>query len=349
MSELRILVVEDSLTVRRYLCDVLNADPALEVVGEASDGERAVSLCQALKPDVITMDMVLDGASGLFATEHIMTQHPTPILVVSSSTNRGELMSTYEALAAGAVDVLEKPEPDGAREEWENQFREAVKMVARVRAIRRPRVTTKHSTIPRRAPGRTRAPSVIAIGASTGGPTALVEVLGALPRDFRIPILVVLHIADAFAAGFAEWLGSNVRIQTRFARDGELLAGLAGSAALAPPDKHVILRDGRLHFDTSPERHSCRPSVDVLFESVARSGLDSVGCLLSGMGRDGASGLALMRTAGALTIAQDEASCAVFGMPREAIRLEAASCILPLNQIGPRLASLAAPSLGERP
>ncbi|MCA9627483.1 MAG: chemotaxis-specific protein-glutamate methyltransferase CheB [Myxococcales bacterium] len=347
MSALRVLVVEDSLTVRRYLCDVLNADPELSVVGEAADGETAIALCESLSPSVVTMDMMLNGVSGLAATQHIMTHKPTPILVVSSSENRGEVMSTYDALAAGAVDALEKPAAESAAEAWENQFREAVKLVARIRAIRRPRISNRVTDSARRSPVRA-TPELIAIGASTGGPTALVSVLGTLPKGFPIPVLVVMHLSEAFAEGFTGWLGANIKIDARFARDGEPLARIAGTAILAPPNRHLILRSGSLHFDDGPERHSCKPSVDVLFDSVARSSPNSVGCLLTGMGRDGATGLSAMKTAGALTIVQDEASCAVFGMPREAIRLGAATQVLPLAEIGPAIAALDVGRRGER-
>ncbi|MGE0323418.1 MAG: chemotaxis protein CheB [Polyangiaceae bacterium] len=337
MSALRVLVVEDSLTVRRYLCDVLNADPELSVVGEAEDGDTAIALCDSLRPNVVTMDMMLNGTSGLAATQHIMTHQPTPILVVSSATNRGELVSTYEALAAGAVDALDKPGSQGAPGEWEEEFRAAVKLVAKIRAIRRPRVAGRGS--PRHAAVMGKQPSLIGIGTSTGGPTALLSVLGAIPKGYSIPIVVVLHISDAFANGFTEWLATNIRIPARFARDGQSIAEIKG-AVLAPPNRHLVVNAGRLLYDNGPERHSCKPSVDVLFESIASSSPNSVGCLLTGMGRDGALGLAAMKSAGALTIAQDEASCSVFGMPREAIRIGAATSVLPLDSIGDALAAL---------
>ncbi|TMH05966.1 MAG: chemotaxis-specific protein-glutamate methyltransferase CheB, partial [Betaproteobacteria bacterium] len=329
---IRVLVVEDSLTVRRRLCEVLGADAELDVVGEAEDGKRAIELCQALKPDVVTMDMMLPVMTGLAATEYIMAYCPTPILIVSSSLQRGELFKTYDALAAGAVDVLEKPdgrEPDG---DWEQRLVASVKMVARIRVITHLRARLRLPVRPP-APAREWSPSplprprcaVLAIGASTGGPAAIVDVLRALPAQMRVPMLLVLHINEPFGSAFAEWLDAQTPRRVAYAQDGELLAPAAGRVLMAPPDHHLRLQDGRLRLTQEPERHSCRPSVDVLFESVARDcAAAAAACLLTGMGRDGAAGLLAIRRAGGFTIAQDEASSVVYGMPREAALLGAA-------------------------
>lgn len=346
MAKTRVLVVEDSRTVRARLCEVLAADPGLEVVGEAEDGRRASELCAAIRPDVMTLDMMLPVMSGLAATEYIMAHCPTPILIVSSSTNRGELFKTYEALAAGAVDVLEKPtgsEPDGA---WEKRFTAAVRMVARIKVITHPRARLGllGRPAPATAPGAA-APgesTIVGIGASTGGPAAIVEVLRTLPPGYPLPILLVLHIGMPFGTAFAEWLDSQTPHRVAVARDGEPLSGVRGRIVMAPPDRHLVVRGETLHLTSEAERHSCRPSVDVLFESLARTwGPSSAGCLLTGMGRDGASGLLEIRRAGGITMAQDEATSIVYGMPREAVLLGAAQQVLPLGEIGSALASLA--------
>jgi two-component system chemotaxis response regulator CheB len=355
MRKLRVLVVEDSLTVRKRLCEVLATDEEMEIIGEAEDGKQAIHLCQERRPDVITMDMMLPVMSGLSATEYIMAHCPTPILVVSSSFNRGELFKTYEALAAGAVEVLEKPrgdEPEGA---WEQRFLSVLKLVARIRVITHLRGRLGGSR-PSNAPVRPEAaqtvrcmparPSyqVIAIGASTGGPRALVEVLRLLPRELSLPVLVVLHISEPFGASFAEWLDGQTERRASYAKDGESIASAVGRIIMAPPQRHLLVRAGRLHLTADPERHSCRPSVDVLFESLAREyGAATVACLLTGMGRDGAAGLLEIRAAGGLTIAQDEASCVVYGMPREAVELGAATHVLPLAEIAPTLVSVTNP------
>ncbi len=356
-APIRILVVEDSLTVRRRLCDVLGADPALEVVGEAADGKQAIELCQSLRPDVVTMDMMLPLMSGLAATEYIMAHCPTPILVVSSSTNRGELFKTYEALAAGAIDVLEKPLASQAEGTWERRFIAAVKLISRIRVIthlrglsgaapaRRESDAILLSALPR------RRYEVVVIGASTGGPAAILEILRALPQPFPLPILFALHIGEPFGVAFAEWLDSQTGIRVAYARDGDTVNTKAGQMVMAPPDSHMVVRSGRLRLTLDPPRHSCRPSVDSLFESVAREyGPAAIACLLTGMGRDGAAGLLEVRRSGGLTIAQDESTSVVYGMPREAMLLDAVEREIPLAQIGPGLSAIVADNAeGRKP
>jgi two-component system chemotaxis response regulator CheB len=347
-EKIRVLVVEDSATVRNRLTDILRGQPDLEVVGEAEDGKRAIELCQQTRPHVITMDMMMPLMSGLAATEYIMAYCPTPILVVSASINRGELFKIYEALAAGAVDVLEKPtglEADGA---WERRFIATVKLVARIRVITHPRARlglarqrTASAAPPLGAASAKRGYQIAAIGASTGGPGAILDILRSLPAQFRTPILLVLHINEPFGTAFADWLDAQTNRHVVYARDGMPLVSLVGQVAVAPSDRHMIVRDGRLRLTDDAERHSCRPSVDVLFESVAAEyGRDAAACLLTGMGRDGALGLLKIREAGGFTIAQDETTSVVYGMPREAIILGAAMQVLPLGEIGQRLAAL---------
>lgn len=373
-QRIRVLVVEDSLTIRKHMVEVLASDPRLEVVGEAADGKRAIELCQSLRPNVITMDMMLPVMTGVAATEYIMAYCPTPILIVSSSTNRGELFRTYDALAAGAIDVLDKPrgtEPDHI---WEKGLVDAVRMVAKIRPITHPRaklstlapisiqpaatsvsrereapaisggreVTARGAstsgrdariTIP---PGERR---VIALGVSTGGPAALRTILSSLPKNFPLPILVVLHISEMFAQAMCEWLDAQMSLEVRYAIDGEKLPARGhGCVLMAAADRHLEVESGRLRLTAGPERHSCRPSVDVLFESLAREmGPQTVAGVLTGIGRDGAKGLLAIRNSGGLTLAQDEESSVVFGMPAEAIKLGAASHILSLDEIGPVL------------
>jgi two-component system chemotaxis response regulator CheB len=363
---IRVLVVEDSLTVRKRLVEVLGTDPECEVIAEAADGQAAITLCERLRPDVITLDMVLPRVDGVAATEHIMAYCPTPIVIVSASYNRGEVMSTLDALAAGAVDVLEKPDgsPD-PDETWSRQFIATVKLASRIKVITHvrgrlrsslpgppPAATGNRKSSP---PSMTTPPPVlsppevdgryrlVAVGASTGGPAAVVEVLRGLPKSFPLPILLVLHIGKPFGEGFAEWLGNQLPMPVAQAIDGEPLPRPGRArVVLARPDRHLVVRDGRLRLTTDAERFSCRPSVDVLFESVAREiGPAAIGCLLTGMGRDGAEGLLAMKRAGATTFAQDEASSVVFGMPREAIRLGAADRVLPLGEFDEALAALA--------
>jgi two-component system chemotaxis response regulator CheB len=351
---IRVLVVDDSSTMRHHLRESLAADPQLRIVGEATDGTQAVELAGRLRPDVITMDMMLPTMSGLVATEHIMAEHPTPILVVSSADRR-ELFSTYNALAAGAVDVLEKPRGDASDADWGARLCSAVRLVSRIRVITHPRARLDgrgRSAEPvSPAPVPVSGPAqLVAVGASTGGPGALTELLRGLPPGFRPPVLCVQHIAasEPFAVAFSDWLAGQTGRNVTYAREGLPVRSLAGRVVLAPPDRHLTVRDGHLWLGDGPPRHSCRPSVDVLFESVAAEyGGSAAGCLLTGMGRDGAAGLLRMRAQGAVTFAQDEGSCVVYGMPREAALLGAAAYVLPPAGIASRLGELQ--TAGSRP
>jgi two-component system, chemotaxis family, protein-glutamate methylesterase/glutaminase len=202
---------------------------------------------------------------------------------------------------------------------------------------------------PTRAASSERRIGIIAIGASTGGPAAIVEVLQGLPPTVWQPVLFVLHINEPFGSAFADWLDGQTGRRAAYPKDGDPVIEAAGRVVMAPPGRHLVVRDGRLRLTLDPERHSCRPSVDVLFESVAREyGGSAAAVLLTGMGRDGASGLLDIRRAGGVTIAQDEASSVVFGMPREAVALGAAQRVLPLREIGPALAALPAIAPGTR-
>jgi two-component system chemotaxis response regulator CheB len=295
---------------------------------------------------VITLDMMMPLMTGVAVTEYIMAHFPTPILIVSASVNRGELQRTYDALAAGAVDVLDKPNGDES-EDWEARFVAALRIVSKIKVITHPRlrlgalgVRTAQGDADSVVRPSPRSLAAVAIGASTGGPSAIVEILRALPAPFPVPILLVLHIGEPFGMGFAEWLDGQTPHRVSFAKVGASLASLAGKVTMARPDSHMILRGRLLDEAASAPRNSCRPSVDVLFESLATDLGPSCGaCLLTGMGRDGASGLLAIRKQGGVTIAQDEATSVVYGMPREAALLGAADRVLPLNEIGPAIAA----------
>jgi two-component system chemotaxis response regulator CheB len=349
------------------MLEVLGADPDIEIVGEADDGKRGIELCQHLRPDVVTLDMMLPLMSGLAAAEFIMAYCPTPILIVSASTNRGELFKTYEALAAGALDVLDKPLGNELDDAWEQKLVSTVKLLSRIKVITHPRARLgpmgqvpvgpasmeamgRGTSLATPTPGAERQTRwregglrAVAIGVSTGGPAALIEILRGLPHGFPLPILLVIHIGKLFAPAFADWLDGQSPVRVAYAADGDSLPALGeGRVLMASPDSHLVLRQGKLRLTRDPERHSCRPSVDILFDSLAQElGADCAACLLTGMGKDGAEGLLAIRRAGGKTIAQDEATSVVFGMPREAILLGAAEHVLPLEKIAPALGALA--------
>jgi two-component system chemotaxis response regulator CheB len=337
--------------------EVLAEDPSFEIVGQAGDGIAAIRLCEREHPDVISLDMVMPAMSGLEVTRRIMSTRATPILVVSASVNRGEAFKTLDALQAGAVDVFEKTRINHDTE-WIEPFKSALRLVSRIRVVTRPKLRSANEFVP---PSRSEVrdestsmpltPSVVALGASTGGPAALARILADLPPTFPIPVLIALHLGAAFSSPLVEWLGRQCALCVRMAVDGEPLPPpRPGSPVLiAPPDHHLLIDGGRVRLTLDPERHSCRPSVDVLFESLAvELGPRTVAGLLTGMGRDGAAGLLLLHQAHARTFAQDEASSAVFGMPKEAISLAAAETVLPLSQIGPYLIDMSLSRIERR-
>ena len=339
---IRVLVAEDSAVTREYLVHLLNTDPALEVVGIARDGVEAVEQAQRLKPDVIAMDIHMPRLDGYEATRQIMERVPTPIVMVTASLERDEVAMSFEALRNGALTVVAKPagpdHPD--RDESVRQFVDTVKMMAEVKVVRRwpRRPPARLAPPPARAAGRI---DVVAIGASTGGPQTIAEILTGLPRDLPVPILAVQHIAPGFIGGLAEWLNGQTALGVKVAEPAEAMR--PGSMYLAPDGFDIgVTADGRIRLVRDPASDGFRPSASYLFHSVAAVyGRSAVGVLLTGMGRDGADGLRRLRDAGGVTIAQDAESSVVFGMPGEAIRLGAAGYVLAPAQIGAMIRWLA--------
>ncbi|MGC8781187.1 MAG: chemotaxis-specific protein-glutamate methyltransferase CheB [Anaerolineae bacterium] len=331
---IRVLIVEDSPTLRMLLKTVLESDPEIAVIGMATSGEEGVRQALALKPDLITMDVHLPGMDGFTATRRIMEQQPTPIVIVSSSVDHHEVMTTFNAIQAGALDVLRKPtsidHPDFAA--LRERLITTVKLMAEVKVIRRYRSPMAARGAGER-PQAGRPYSLVAIGASTGGPAALNAILKELPAGFPLPVLVVQHMTAGFTAGLVSWLQLESRLTVKVAEDGENLR--PGTVYVAPDDTHlVVAARGVVGLSKAPPVSHVRPSATVLFESVARVyGGDAIGVLLTGMGDDGAVGLRAMRERGALTIVQDEATSAVYGMPKAAVELGAAGQVLPLPQI----------------
>ena len=337
---IRVLVVDDSLTVRKSVAERLRA-AGLQVIGEAADGREAVTLTHQSRPDVVLMDVVMPRVDGLAATRQIMAEIPTPIVILSGHANQQEVFKTYDALAAGALEVCAKPatgSPQG-QAEWDRILLTigAAAQVAVTR--RRPRATTPNVRSSARA-GRpatsTAGPrrKIVVIGASTGGPAAVKEILGNLPPDFPLPILVAVHCNSRLSSSVAGWFDRECSLNVSDARDGELLPQVPGVALTAPPGRNLRISRGRTVLDDATDNTGCAPSVDELFTSAAENvGDATIGVLLTGMGADGAEGLKRIRDCGGCTIAQDEDSCVVFGMPAAAIKLGAAEHVTPLQQI----------------
>lgn len=343
LNPIRVLVVDDSFTAQLNLRRLLEADPNFQVVGTASTGEEAMNEVRRLTPDVVTMDIQMAQMDGIEATRAIMSSTPVPILIVSTYGSHPEW--SVKALAAGALSIMEKPPGPGAPE-WERsgeELRSCVRQLSGVRVVRRWGLRAQNegepaSTVNSAYGGRKFR--VVAIGASTGGPAALQQLLSPLPANFRAPILIVQHIAGGFGPGLARWLGDEIKLPVSIAQTGE--RPLPGHVYLAPDHRHLELAaDGTLNTTAAPPESGLRPAVSVLFRSVAKhAGPDAIGILLTGMGRDGAEELALMQNKGALTIAQDKDSSVVHGMPGEAIRLKAASMILSPPQMAQTLIRL---------
>lgn len=351
VEKLNVLVADDSPTFRQLLVQSINAEADMRVVGEAVDGQQAVNLARELRPDVILMDIIMPKVDGLEATREIMRATPTPIVVVSASLESWETDTAFRAIGLGALTAQRKPV--GPRDpEHTTQITallNTLRTMAGVRVIHHwqrgkklPVVETpaslKTETWP--ATKTSQSPEIVAIASSTGGPTALSTIIGALPSDFAVPIVIAQHITPGFVPALAGWLTGLTPLQIAVAQDRE--RPRPGWIYLAPGDAQLRLTRGRrFELDSRPGLSRYVPSGDILLESVASSyGPRAVGVVLTGMGDDGARGLRAMRDADAFTIAQDEETSVVFGMPREAIALGSAQRVLPPSAISRMLVHL---------
>ena len=328
---IRILLADDSILVRTVLREALNSSGDMQVAGEAANGVEAVALTKSLKPDIIVMDVLMPLMDGLQATEAIMGQIPTPILILSSTVDEKDVKLAFTAIKKGALDVMEKPAISGpaSQADFFEKLREKIRLLARIKVIHHIYRPGRLKAAP---PEAASLRSILAIGASTGGPKAVTSIVKTLPQDFSGAVFIVQHISSGFAKGFAHWLDIESSIPVRLAEAGD--TPTSGTALVAPTDCQMILENGAVKIIDAPPVNCCRPSIDVFFESLALcQGKDTVGLLLTGMGRDGAQGLLKLKESGAYTIAQDEQSCVVFGMPKAAIALNAASEVLPLETI----------------
>ena len=340
---IRVLIVEDSPTTRLLLQSILESEPAIHVVGTAVNGAEGLRKAHALKPDLITMDIHMPVMDGYETTLRIMEECPTPIVIVSQSVDSSEPTIAFKAIQAGALSMVQSPpalsHPDFARSRAE--LLTAVKLMAEIKVIRRRGRRSEGQNVPPAESGAARRPSappaLVVVGASTGGPAALNQLLKALPADFPLPMVVVQHMSSGFVASLVRWLQLECQLRLSLAQDGERIQ--AGRVYFAPDDRHLVFRARDvLALTDAPLVSYVRPSATVLFESAARIYKDeAVGVLLTGMGEDGARGLREIQRSGGLTIAQDEGSSVVYGMPKAALALGAVERLLPLENIAPAL------------
>jgi two-component system chemotaxis response regulator CheB len=340
MNVIKVLVIDDSALIRKLMTRMLDAARDIEVVGAAGDPYAAREKIKALHPDVLTLDVEMPRMDGLTFLENLMRLRPMPVVMVSSLTERNATV-TLKALELGAIDFVAKPRADvsGTLEDY------AGEIIGKIRAAASARLgALAHSRPARLAPGRRASLAasrerVVAIGASTGGTEAIKTVLGAMPADAP-PIVITQHIPPKFSAAFAARVNDLSAMYVCEARDGQPI--LSGHAYIAPGDRHLMVRrDGARHvceLHDGPPVNRHRPSVDVLLSSMARNlAGNGIGVMMTGMGADGARGLLEMRRAGAATLAQDEATSVVWGMPGAACRIDAVERVLPLTDIAPAI------------
>lgn len=331
---IRVLIVEDSMVVSHLLLQILQSDPEIVVVGQARNGQEGVWLAEHLKPDVITMDINMPKLDGIEATKLIMQNCPTRIIIVSAC-NQKESKAAFEAVKAGALQVIDKPKGylSSDYQQIKDNLIKSVKLMSAIKVVTR--WSAKKNVAPVVKSITTSGKiKIIGIGASTGGPAALHFLLSRLPKNFPLPILIVQHITPGFGAAFADWLNADSALPVLLGKQGQEVK--PGNAYVAPDGYHMgVNAHGFIHL-TNKEvgyNHHC-PSVSYLFEALAKSyGNQSLGLILTGMGSDGAEGLKLIREAGGRTIAQDETSSVVFGMPKEAIKIGAAEKVVPLSKV----------------
>ena len=348
-DRIRVLVVDDSAFMRGALSRLLSADPRFEVVGVAEEGHAAVQQAQALRPHVITMDFNMPGLNGAEATRAILAQCTTAIVMVSAHTTQGA-SQTVEALAAGAIDFVTKP--DGEVSANLAGMREAlIQKLLTAAAANLSQLTASPQSAPlAEPPGSRRSESrlprlppglrVVVIASSTGGPAALARVLPSLRVKQSASVLIVQHMPAGFTAPLAAQLAERADFPIHEARSGDALE--AGQGLVAPGDRHLLVdRSGRVTLSASAPVHGVRPAADVTFKSVAQGyGARAIGVVLTGMGRDGAVGLAAIKAAGGRTIAQDRASCTVYGMPRAAVEMGVVDEVIALDRVGLALTHL---------
>jgi len=330
---MKILIVDDSALMRAIIKTFLNAQSDMEVIGEASNGQRAVEMNSKLSPDFIIMDIIMPIMDGLEATRQIMQEKPTAIIVFSGDATAE---NSFQAMNMGALDIMQKPDIDTINDPvFQKDFLSKIRILGKKRLF--------HEAKPSKTPGRLKSLqqnyNIVVIGASTGGPVAVRELLEELPENFPVGIALIQHLETGFDQGYASWLNESSPLTVKLAQKSQSI--VAGEVIIAPVNKHLIIKDDYLILDDRPKVLNQKPSVDVLFETAAQNFREhTLGVLLTGMGRDGAAGCVSIVNKGGKTLVQDEATSAIFGMPKAAIEMGGASKILPLNQMAQMITSL---------
>jgi two-component system chemotaxis response regulator CheB len=340
-QKIKVLVVEKSSALLTLLVDILNSDPRIQVIGTAQNGEKALEFLTREVPDVILMDIGLSELDAFETTRRIMETRPIPIVICGDSDNPRETIGTCRSMEAGAVASVDKPINKTGKNfnATAAEMVQTIKLMSEVIVVRR-WPPGRHRKIPMHtaaasARHATGAVEIIGIGASTGGPPVLQNILAGLPKVFPVPVLIVQHISRGFLAGMVEWLDQTTGLKVHVAAHG--MIPLAAHVYLAPDDLHMTMGDGRILLSNAETEYGSRPSVAHLFRSLADYEAGAVGVILTGMGKDGAQELGQMKARGAYTIAQDRETSVVHGMAGEAISMGAASCVLPADKIAPAI------------
>jgi two-component system chemotaxis response regulator CheB len=351
--KIRVLVVDDSAVMRKLISNLLERDPNIEVIGTAIDGDFALTKVEALKPDVVTLDVDMPRMDGLTTLRHLVTSHKVPVVMLSSHTTRGAML-TMQALEIGAFDFVCKPKSSSQIGEMFEELINKVKGAARSRTIlftspappsleTRPKPLVQEVTKKPGKNNRRYSKKIVAIGASSGGPHALRYLLPRIPPELDAGILIVQHMMESFTSSFVRWLDEICEMEVMEAKEGDVI--LPGRVLVAPGQSHMkvcrTMTGGEIRLEQGKPVSGHRPSVDVLFQSVAEEyGAQAVALIMTGMGSDGAQGIGAIRQAGGHTVAQDKESCSVFGMPRVAIENGFVDTVLPLKDIAGYLISV---------